>query len=85
MERKMFKILEQKEDCVLLKKDMPLESAHSTKYFVRDIENDIIYSGYDYHEAMQIFEDYDINEVRRIRKEGFENWLSDFAEPKAKE
>lgn len=85
MERKIFKILEQKEDCVLLKKDMPLGSAYAVKYFVRDVENDIIYSGYNYHEALRMFGEYDINEVRRVRKEGFENWLSEFAEPKAKE
>ena len=79
--KKMFKILKQKSDCVLLKKEMPPEYAvHRVKYFVRDIENDIIYSGYDYRQAEQIFEEYDINKVREEKKDIFEDWLEEYAE-----
>lgn len=80
MQKKMFKILEQKADCVLLKKDLPLSEAHQVKYFVRDIENDIIYSGYDYNQAEKVFNDYDINKVRKERKDVFLEWLNEFAE-----
>ena len=80
MASKMFKIMKRKEDCVLLKKGMPPESSHSVKYFVRDIENDIIYSGYDFWQAEKIFAEYDIEKVREERKKGFEDWLDEFAE-----
>lgn len=78
--KKMFKILEKKADCVLLKKDLPLTEAHQVKYFVRDIENDVIYMGYDYNQAHKVFEEYDIKKVRRERKKVFEDWLSEFAD-----
>ena len=80
MANRIFKILKRKPDCVLLKRDMPPESPHLVKYFVRDIENDIIYSGYDYHNAETIFDEYDINKVRKERKKVFEDWLYEFAE-----
>lgn len=80
MDKKLFKIIKRKEDCVLLKKDMPPESPHLVKYFVRDIENDIIYSGYDFHNAETVFDEYDIEEVRKERKKGLEDWLLEFAE-----
>ena len=78
--KKLFKILKRNRDCILLKKDMPPESPYQVKYFVRDIENDIIYSGYDYHHAETVFDEYDINEVREVRKKGLEDWLLEFAE-----
>ena len=77
---KIFKILKRKEDCILLKKDMPLESPHRVMYQVRDIENDIIYMGYSYESAVDMFNSYDINKVRKERKEVFEDWLAEFAE-----
>ena len=80
MEKKMFKILEQKSDCVLLKKDMPPSEVHTVKYFVRDIENDIIYSGYYYEQAKKIFDEYDIKKVRAERKRLFKDWLYEYAE-----
>ena len=80
MKRKLFKILKKKEDCALLKKDMPSESPHQVMYQVRDIENDIIYMGYSYESAEKMFEEYDINKVRQERKEIFEDWLLEYAE-----
>ena len=77
---KIFKILERRPDCVLLKKDMPAESSHQVMYQVRDIENDIIYMGYSYMSAHEIFEAYDINKVREERKKVFENWMEEYAE-----
>lgn len=78
--KKMFKIMKQKADCVLLKKDMPAEDVHQVKYFVRDVENEIIYSGYEYRKAEEIFEEYDLNKVREERKKVFEDWMEEYAE-----
>ena len=80
MKHKMFKILKQKEDCVFLKKDLPPEEVHRVKYYIRDVENDIIYSGYDYKQAEKIFDEYDLNKVRAERKKVFEDWMEEYAE-----
>lgn len=80
MTNKMFKILKQKEDCVFLKKDLPPEEVHQVKYYIRDVENDIIYSGYDYKQAEKIFDEYDLNKVRAERKKIFEDWMEEYAE-----
>lgn len=80
MDKKIFKILKRNNDCVLLKKDMPMGSSHQIMYQVRDIENDIIYMGYSYESAEKMFDSYDINKVRQERKEVFEDWLYEFAE-----
>jgi hypothetical protein len=71
--------MERKEDCVLLKKDMPDTSPHSVMFQVRDIENDIIYMGYIYDEAVKVFKEYDIKKVRKERKDVFLEWLNEFA------
>lgn len=80
MERKLFKILQRKQDCVILQKDMPNESTHRIMYQVRDIENDIIYMGFEYHKAEAIFDSYDLEKVRKERKDLFEDWLTEYAE-----
>ena len=59
---------------------MPDTSPHSVMFQVRDIENDIIYMGYVYDEAVKVFEEYDINKVRKERKDVFLNWLNEYAE-----
>ena len=79
MSQKIYKIINRKEDCVLLKKEMPDSSPHSVMFQVRDIENDIIYMGYIYNEAEKIFEEYDIKKVRKERKDVFLEWLNEFA------
>jgi hypothetical protein len=58
---------------------MPDSSPHPVMFQVRDIENDIIYMGYIYDEAVKIFEEYDIKKVRRERKDVFLEWLNEFA------
>ena len=74
---KKFKIIEQKEDCVLL---MQMKG-NNVKYMVKDIENDIIYMNYDdLNGAKRVFDEYDINKVREERKNVFEQWLKEFAE-----
>ena len=79
MSHKIYKIMNRKEDCVLLRKEMPDSSPHSVMFQVRDIENDIIYMGYVYDEAEKIFEEYDIKKVRKERKDVFLEWLNEFA------
>ena len=72
-----FRIIEQKEDCVLL---MQIKG-NRVKYMVKDIENDIIYMNYDNLDgAKKIFDEYDINKVREERRKVFEQWLKEFAE-----
>lgn len=80
MSRKIFKIINRKEDCVLLRKEMPDSSPHPVMFQVRDIENDIIYMGYTYNEAEKVFEEYDLEKVRKERKKVFEDWLFEYAE-----
>ena len=79
MGQKIYKIINRKEDCVLLRKEMPDSSPHPVMFQVRDIENDIIYMGYVYNEAEKIFEEYDIKKVRKERKDVFLEWLNEFA------
>ena len=74
---KKFKVLEKKNDCVLL---MQIKG-NDVKYLVKDIENDIIYMGYNNLEgAKKAFEEYDINKIREEKKRVFEQWLEEFAE-----
>ena len=81
MNRKLYKILNRKKDCVLLMKvNSPAVDSHQIMYQVRDIENDVIYMGYIHDEAVRVFEEYDINKVRRDRKSVFLEWLNEFAE-----
>ena len=79
MSHKIYKIMSRKEDCVLLRKEMPDTSPHSVMFQVRDIENDIIYMGYTYDEAVKAFEEYDIRKVRKERRDVFLEWLNEFA------
>lgn len=80
MNRKIYKIINRKADCVLLRKERPDSSPHPVMFQVRDIENDIIYMGYIYDEAVKAFEEYDIKKVRKASKKVFEDWLFEFAE-----
>ena len=80
MDRKIFKIQDRNKDCVLLIKSMPNTSPHQVMWQVRDIENDIIYMGYDFNKAREVFDSYDISKVRKERKKAFEDWLYEFAE-----
>ena len=73
-----FKIIKQKEDCVLL---MQIKMANSVKYMVKDIEGDIVYMNYDdLKSAEEYFEAYDLEAVRAEKKKLFEDWLKEFAE-----
>ena len=83
MEKKIFKILETKEDCTLLMKEMPSYEAHRIMYHVRDVENDIVYMGYDYNSAKEFFDKFDIKQIREEKKKLYKDWLLEFAERKS--
>lgn len=72
-----FKILNAKEDCVLLSKVV----GNDIKYVVKDIEGDVIYICLNNkEEAEKKFKAYDINKVREEEKSLFLEWLSENAE-----
>lgn len=72
-----FKIVERKEDCVLLYKAV----GNDAKYLVKDIEGDVIYMNLnDLNGAKEVFDSYDINKIREAKKIEFEEWLNEFAE-----
>lgn len=73
--RKMYKLLMKNENCALLES---LE--RKGRYKVRDIENEDIYIGNNYDNALKMFNDYDIKAVRRMRKRLFEDWLKEFVQ-----
>lgn len=75
-DKKIFKILKQKEDCVLLVR----YNIEHFLYKVRDIENDDIYIGTDYENALDVYEKFNLAEVRKARKEMFDSWLREYAE-----
>lgn len=69
-----FKILRKNENCLLL------QYIGERRYMVRDIENEAIYIGYNYDKAESIFEKYNIEEVRKQRKELLDTWIKEFVE-----
>ena len=71
---KKFNILNKNENCLLL------QYIGEKRYMVRDIENEAIYIGYNYDNAKSIFEKYDIEEVRKKRKELLDTWIKEFVE-----
>ena len=74
---KKFKILNAKEDCVLLYKNV----GNDAKYVVKDIEGDVIYMNLnDLNGAKKAFDSYDINKIREEKKNLFLEWLSENAE-----
>lgn len=70
-----FKLLKRNENCVLLE-----YKRERGRYMVRDIENDILYTGWSYEKAEKMFDSYDINEVRKQRAEQLERWMEEFVE-----
>lgn len=71
---KKYKILGRNENCVLL------QNVSDNTYKVRDIENDDICITQSYAKASGVFEEYDIEAVRKERKKVFEDYLKAFAE-----
>lgn len=69
-----YKILARNKYCVLLK-----DLSRIGRYKVRDIENEDIYIGNNYENARRMFDEYDLEAVRRMRERLFEDWLKEFA------
>lgn len=69
-----FKILNKNDSCIFLK------YTAENRFMIRDIENDVIYMGSNYEEAERAFNTYDINEIRKERRNMLDKWLHDFAE-----
>lgn len=69
-----YKILARNKYCVLLE-----DLSRTGRYKVRDIENEDIYIGNNYENARRMFDEYDLEAVRRMRERLFEDWLKEFA------
>ena len=69
-----YKILARNKYCVLLE-----DLSRRGRYKVRDIENEDIYIGNNYENARRMFDEYDLEAVRRMRERLFEDWLKEFA------
>lgn len=72
---KKYKIIDRNEDCVLLE-----TTGTPKQYKVRDIENDDIVITADKEQAMERFNNYDIEAIRAERLKMFEKWLEEFCE-----
>lgn len=68
-----YKVLGRTPNAVLLE-------AGDKIYEVLNIENEIIYFGVFKNEAEKVLNEYDIEKVRKARKESFERWLKENAE-----
>lgn len=72
---KKYRIIDSNEDCVLL------ETIGSPKqYKVRDIENDDIVITADKEQAIETFNNYDIDDIRAERRKMFEKWIEEFCD-----
>lgn len=73
MAKKLVKILERNDSCVLL------HDKRYRHYKVKDIENYTIAMG-SYKTCKMAFDSYDINKVREERRKQLEDWLEEYAE-----
>ena len=72
---KKYRIIDRNEDCVLL------ETIGTPKqYKVRDIENDDIVITADKEQAIETFNNYDIDDIRAERHKMFDKWIEEFCE-----
>lgn len=69
---KKYKILGRTPSAVLLE-------SRDKIYKVLDIENEVIYLGADKEKADKVLNEYDINKVRKVKKDLFEQWLKENA------
>ena len=75
MEKKIYELLNSNSNCVLLQR------IDGGQYKVMDIEGDTIFMGFDPDKALETFDAYDINKVRKEKENNFEQWLKRFARP----
>ena len=75
MEKKIYVLLNRNSNCVILQR------IEGSQYKVMDIEGDTIYMGFDSNKALEDFDSYDMNKVRKEKESNFEQWLKRFARP----
>lgn len=75
MEKKIYVLLNRNSNCVIL------QHIEGSQYKVMDIEGDTIYMGFDSNKALEVFDSYDMNKVRKEKESNFEQWLKRFARP----
>ena len=75
MEKKIYVLLNRNSNCVLLQR------IEGSQYKVMDIEGDTIFMGFDSNKALEIFDSYDINKVRKEKEKNFEHWLARCTRP----
>lgn len=71
---KKLKLLEQKNDCVLV------FNTETKVYKVIDIESDLICMTRNYNNALTCFNSYDIEAVRKEKEKVFKKWLKESTE-----
>ena len=72
---KKYRIIDRNEDCVLLE-----TTGTPKQYKVRDIENDDIVITADKEQAIETFNNYNIEDIRAERLRMFEKWLEEFCD-----
>ena len=72
---KKYKIIDRNEDCVLLE-----TTGYPKQYKVRDIENDDIVITADKEQAIERFNNYNIEAIRAERIKMFEKWIEEFCD-----
>lgn len=75
MEKKIYVLLNRNSNCIILQR------IEGSQYKVMDIEGDTIYMGFDSNKALEVFDSYDMNKVRKEKESNFEQWLKRFARP----
>ena len=75
MEKKIYVLLNRNSNCVILQR------IEGSQYKVMDIEGDTIYMGFDSNKALEVFDSYDMNKVRKEKESNFEQWLKRLARP----
>lgn len=75
MEKKIYVLLNRNSNCVILQR------IEGSQYKVMDIEGDTIYMGFDSNKALEVFDSYDMNKVRKEKESNFKQWLKRFARP----
>ena len=72
---KKYRIIDRNEDCVLLE-----TTGTPKQYKVRDIENDDIVITADKEQAIERFNNYNIEAIRAERLRMFEKWIEEFCD-----
>ena len=72
---KKYRIIDRNDDCILL------ETIGTPKqYKVRDIENDDIVITAIKEQAIETFNNYDIDAIRAERRKMFDKWIEEFCD-----